>query len=58
MTGGRTRAAACARSSVASRPRGRAAAVAAGTPERIAMTEGSHTGRRLRPVLCREQAEG
>ena len=32
--------------------------VAAGTPEQIAMTEGSHTGRHLRPVLCREQAEG
>ena len=32
--------------------------VAAGTPEQIAVTEGSHTGRHLRPVLCREQAEG
>ena len=32
--------------------------VAAGTPEQIAMAEGSHTGRHLRPVLCREQAEG
>ncbi len=31
--------------------------VAAGTPEQIAMAEGSHTGRHLRPVLCREQAD-
>ena len=33
--------------------------VAAGTPEQIATDGGSHTGRHLRPVLCREQtAEG
>ena len=32
--------------------------VAAGTPEQIAMSGESHTGRHLRPVLCREQAEG
>ena len=32
--------------------------VAAGTPEQIAMTGGSHTGRHLRPVLCREQPAG
>ena len=32
--------------------------VAAGTPEQIATTEGSHTGRHLRPVLCREQSAG
>ena len=32
--------------------------VAAGTPEQIAMDEGSHTGRHLRPVLCAEQASG
>ena len=30
--------------------------VAVGTPEQIATSGGSHTGRHLRPVLCREQA--
>ncbi len=32
--------------------------VAAGTPEQIAMDEGSHTGRHLRPVLAGEHAAG